>query len=129
MYTPQEILGAAKAILPVLPKLLDEPTANQLQAQLNTYLAAQDIAKIWETLEQTPQTQHWRDKFFEAKELNKSRSVSQLAGNSQLGGDMVAQPSGLIYACPHCDYRDVIFLLGMDPDPCPDHPDAVLHRV
>ena len=129
MYTPQEILGAAKAILPVLPQLLDKPTANQLQAQLNTYLAAQDIAKIWETLERTPQTQHWRDKFFDAKELNKSRSVSQLAGNSQLGGDMVAHPSGLIYACPHCDYRDVIFLLGMDPDPCPDHPDAVLHRV
>lgn len=123
MYTPQEILEAAKAISPALPKLLDEPTATQLQAQLNTHVAAQDIANIWETLERSPQTQRWRDKFLEAKEFNQSRSGSQLAG------DMVAQPSGLIYACPHCDYRDVIFLLGMDPDPCPAHPDAVLYRV
>ena len=121
MYTPQEILNAAKAILPVLPKLLDEPTANQLQAQLNTHLAAQDIAKIWETLDRSPQTQRWRSKYL-------NQEIATRSG-SQLAGDMVAQPSGLIYACPHCDYRDVVFLLGMDPDPCPEHPDAVLHRV
>lgn len=120
MYTPQEILDAATAILPVLPKLLDEPTATQVQAQLNTHLASQDIAQIWATLELSPQTQRWRDRYFEPAT---SRRYSPLAG------DMVVQPSGLIYACPHCNYRDVVFFTGMDPDPCPNHPDAVLYRV
>ncbi|WP_008307986.1 hypothetical protein [Leptolyngbya sp. PCC 6406] len=121
MYTSEEILDAAKAILPALPKLLDEPTATQLQAQLNIHLAAQDIDQLWATLERSPQTQRWRSKY-----LNQ---VKVKGSGSQLAGDMVAQPSSLIYACPHCDYRDVIFLLGMDPDPCPDHPAAVLQRL
>ena len=120
MYTSQEILEAATAILPVLPKLLDEPTATQVKAQLNTHLASQDIAQIWATLDQSPQTQRWRDRYF---------GPTTKGGYSPLAGDMVVQASGLIYACPHCNYRDVVFFVGMNPDPCPNHPDAVLYRL
>ena len=123
MYTPQQILNTAKAIQSVLPQLLDPAAASAMQAQLEPLLLNQDIAKIWETLDQFPQTQRWRTKYLNQEIATATRSGSQLAG------DMVAQPSGLIYACPHCDYRDVVFLLGMAPDPCPDHPDALLHRV
>jgi hypothetical protein len=96
-----------------------------LQTQLTTHLAAQDITKItkiWETLDQFPQTQRWRDRYFDPT-VRRTRS--------QLAGDMVPQPSGIIYACPHCDYRDVVFLLGMTPDPCPNHhhPEAMLYCV
>lgn len=121
-YDPQQILNAAKAILPALPQLLDPATARAMKAQLETLLFDQNIAKIWETLDQSPQTQNWRTKYLNQEKITVTRSSSQLAG------DMVPQP-GIIYACPNCDYRDVVFLLGMDPDPCPNHPDAVLRRL
>jgi len=122
MYTPQEILDAAEIIYPILPQLLDQSNTVKLQEQLELAISGKNIAQIWQILDQYPQTQRWRDKYF-APSLIHVRSSSNLAGN------MVAQPSGLIYTCPHCDYRDVVFLLGMDADPCPSHPDANLQRL
>jgi len=121
MYEPEEILNAAEVIFPILPKLLDATTAAQLQQQLQQFIITQDIESIWQALDQYPQTRHWRSKYLEQSVANRS--------GSQLDGDMVAQPSGLIYACPHCDYRDVVFFIGMNPDSCPNHPDAVLYRI
>lgn len=122
MYTPQQILDAAAVIYPILPKLLDPSDAVKVQEQLELAVSSKEIAQIWQLLDQYPQTQRWRDKYF-APSLISVRSSSQLAGN------IVAQPSGLIYTCSHCDYCDVVFLLGMDPDPCPSHPDATLQRL
>ncbi|NJN32408.1 MAG: hypothetical protein HC824_19770 [Synechococcales cyanobacterium RM1_1_8] len=121
MYSSQQVLDAAEVIYPVLPQLLDEPKAAQVQGQLETALFGKDIVTILDTLDQYPQTQRWFAKYTVVSMIHRS--------GSQLHGDMVAQPSGLIYACPHCDYRDPVFLLGMDPDPCPKHPDAVLQRL
>lgn len=122
MYTPQEILDAAEIIYPILPQLLDPPNTDKVQKQLELAISGKDIPQIWQILGQYPQIQRWRDKYFDP-------SMIRVRSSSNLAGDMVAQPSGLIYVCPHCDYRDVIFLLGMDPDPCPKHPDATLQRL
>jgi hypothetical protein len=120
MYDPKQILNAAELIQPVLPLLLDPATAGKTQAQLEASRLAKDVAKIWETLDQFPQTQRWRTKYLDKDATRVS---------SKLDGEMVAEPSGLIYACPHCNYRDVVFLLGMDPEPCPNHPTAILQRL
>lgn len=122
MYTPQEILDIATIIYPILPKLLAQSDTVKIQEQLELAISGKDIAQIWRILDQYPQTQRWRDKYFDP-------SLIRVRSSSNLAGDMVAQPSGLIYACPHCDYRDIVFLLGMDPDPCPKHPDATLQRL
>lgn len=122
MYTPQQILDAAEIISPILPQLLDQVDAVNVQAQLELAILGKDIAQIWQILDQYPQTQRWRDKYFDP-------SLIRVRSSSNLTGDMVAQPSGLIYACPHCDHRDVIFRIGMDPDPCPKHPDTTLQRL
>jgi len=121
LYKQEDILKAAEVISPALPKLLDATTATQLQQQLQELITTQNIPSIWEALEQHSQTQQWLSKYL-------GQSVASRSG-SQLAGDMVAQPSGLIFACPHCDYRDVIFLLGMDPEPCPDHPESSLKSL
>jgi hypothetical protein len=115
MYTPEQILQAAQRIQPVLPQLLEPAIATQVAADLQPLLQHQDLNQIWLLLDQHPQTQRWRDQYLSLIELR-----------SGLAGDMVAQPSGLIYACPHCNYRDVIFRVGMDPEPCPQHPTATL---
>jgi hypothetical protein len=122
MYTPQEILDAAEIISPILPQLLDQADAVNVQAQLELAILGKDITQIWKILDQYPQTQRWRDKYFDP-------TLIRVRSNSNLAGDMVAKPSGLIYACPHCDYRDVIFRIGMDLIPCLKHPDATLQRL
>ena len=122
MYTSQQILDAAEIISPILPQLLDQADAVNVQAQLELSILGKDIGQIWQILDQYPQTQRWRDKYFDP-------SLIRVRSSSSLAGEMVAQPSGLIYACPHCDYRDVIFRIGMDPAPCPKHPDAILKRL
>jgi hypothetical protein len=120
MYTPDQILQAAQLIQPVLPQLLDPAIASGMAADLQSLLQRQDIDQIWHLLNQYPQTQRWRNQYLDP-DLIRMRS--------NLKGDMVPRPSGLIYACPHCDYRDTIFLVGMDPDPCPKHPTAALTRL
>jgi hypothetical protein len=122
MYTPQEILNAAAIISPILPQLLNSSDAVKVQEQLDLAIVGKDIEQIWQILDQYPQTQRWRNKHFDP-------SLIRVRSGSNLKGDMVAQASGLIYACPHCDYRDVVFLLGMEPDPCPRHPDVTLQRL
>lgn len=122
MYTPQQLLNAAEAIEPILPQLLNQADAAHIKEQLELARLGKDSTQIWQLLDQYPQTQRWRNQYFDP-------SMIRVRSSSQLAGEMVAQPSGLIYACPHCDYRDVVFLIGMEPEPCPKHPDAILQRL
>jgi hypothetical protein len=123
MYSPEQILNAAKSIYPLLPKLLDEPTSTHIQATLKPLIESEDTDQIWDVLDQYPQTEHYRSQYFKFEDIPKTRS------NSQLPGDQAAERSTLIYACPNCDYRTPIFFLGMTPEPCKNHPDAELFRV
>lgn len=128
MYSPEQILEAAKAVQPVLHKLLSEPRATEMQSSLQSFIQSKDIDQIWDSLDQYPQTKQWRIQYLKAVNSSKTRSNSQLLGNSQLPGDVTAQ-SGMIFACPLCDYRYAIFFQGMELTSCDKHPDTELHLV
>lgn len=120
MYTSAQIIETAKLISPALPKLLSSSDASKVQDELQSLIAVQDFSQIWKILSQYPQTHRWCSRYLRN---NSTRSGSRLLGNK------VADPSSLIYACAHCDYRDVIFFLGMTPERCPKHPKDALFRV
>jgi hypothetical protein len=124
MYSPEQILSAAEAVYPFLPKLIDESTAADMQATLQPLIESQDIVQIWDTLNQHPQTKDFLIQYH--NHIEKTKTEIQF---SQIPGDQEPESSLMIYACPYCNHRATIFFFATPPTPCDQHPDAVLQRI
>jgi len=122
MFTPEEILQIAQAIQPRLQELLPSDIAETIDRQLTDHLAqanagesvAQEILDLLNTQEAL------------RPYLGIAIETAIPKHYEPLGGEPPPFASSLTYKCPECDYTDTIPQQGMTPEPCPDHPNAIL---
>jgi hypothetical protein len=120
MLTTQQIIQIAQTLQPQLSNLLRAETATTVDRQLTTLLKQFEQGQPVE--EQVLLLLHAQEPLRPYLTPNTNKSFN-------LPGNRVAQPSSLIYKCSECNYTDNVAQQGMKPDPCPDHPNAVLQKL
>ncbi|EKU96550.1 hypothetical protein Lepto7375DRAFT_0012 [Leptolyngbya sp. PCC 7375] len=128
MYTPEELLEAAKSVRQFLPQMLDQQKAQKLDRQLSLLIGQyqagessdEDIAELLES-DETIST--WIEKYLSAKIFQDRGSMHGIWENLP-GLPIVSAPR---YICPYDDYI-WHHIDGSDPIPhCPTH-DCPLRR-